>query len=201
VAAAQALESMTWFESLCVVKAAQGIGTGFAFLRAEWIVTAKHVVASQSAAPIELRFWDDRARPARLLFAHTRVDLAVLELIGPPAGHAPLVPDDRPLPPDRLICAGYKPSVSDPASGRYATFVSDVDRYQRSRRHRDGHEEALFIFPAPHGEAGHSGGPLLTPEGTVVGVVVDGITLGGEHLIRATSIAPVRDRLEGGNRA
>jgi S1-C subfamily serine protease len=183
--------------ALCVVKGARGTGTGFAFLRPDWIVTAKHVVAADAAAPIALLFRPDLARPARLLFAHPRLDLAVLEVIGEPTGRAPLRPDDRPLCADRLFCAGYKPSLSDPSSGRYTTFVSEVDRYERSRRHRDGHEEALFVFPAPDGEPGHSGGPLLTPQGAVIGVLIDGITLGGEHLIRATSIAPLRDRLAG----
>jgi hypothetical protein len=51
----------------------------------------------------------------------------------------------------------------------------------------------MFIVPAPEGGLGRSGTPLLTPEGTVVAVITDGITLGGERLLRATSIAPLRD--------
>jgi S1-C subfamily serine protease len=70
-----------------------------------------------------------------------------------------------------------------------------VHSYERTTRQRDGYEEILFIFPAPRGEPGRSGSPLLASRGSVVGVVVDGITLGGRHTMRATSILPVLDDL------
>ena len=85
--------------------------------------------------------------------------------------------------------------MSDRNAGRYISFVSAVDSYERTTRQRDGFEEFLFIFPAPRGEPGRSGSPLLASSGSVIGVVVDGITLGGRHMMRATSIAPVLDHL------
>ena len=105
------------------------------------------------------------------------------------------MPADRAPISGGLLCIGYKPSVSDRDTGRYTWFVSGVDSYERSTRQRDGYEEILFIFPSPHGEPGHSGGPLLAPSGSVIGVVVDGITLGGQHVMRATSIVAVLDHL------
>ena len=85
--------------------------------------------------------------------------------------------------------------MSDRNAGRYISFVRTVDSYERTMRQRDGYEEILFIFPAPRGEPGRSGSPLLASRGSVIGVVFDGITLGGRHMMRATSIAPVLDHL------
>lgn len=181
--------------ALCVVQAARGNGTGFAFLRPNWIVTAKHVVAGQPPSePLRLLFRQGVSLPARVLFAHPRVDLAVLEVFGDTGCRAPLWPGDA-EPAAGLLCVGYKPSVSDKEAGRYTSFVSRVDSYERSNRHRDGYEETLYIFPASDGEPGHSGGPLLAPSGAVIGVVVDGITLAGQHLMRATCISVLLDHL------
>jgi S1-C subfamily serine protease len=165
-------------------------------LKPDWIVTARHVVSGQPLPqPIQLLFREGLSLPARVLFEHPQVDLAVLEVLGKTRCRAPFMPGDRAPLPSGLLCIGYKPSVSDKDAGRYTWFVSRVDSYERSTRQRDGHEENLFIFPAPHGEPGHSGGPLLAPDGVVVGVVIDGITLGGQHVMRATSIAAVLDHL------
>ena len=188
---------MLWDEfALCTVKASRGTGTGFAFLKPNWIVTAKHVVSGQPLAqPIPLLFREGLALPARVLFEHPHVDLAVLEVVGNTRCRAPFMPGDRAPISSGLLCVGYKPSVSDRDAGRYTAFVSGVDSYERSTRQRDGYEEILFIFPAPHGEPGHSGGPLLATSGSVIGVVIDGITLGGQYVMRATSILALLDHL------
>jgi S1-C subfamily serine protease len=182
--------------ALCTVTAARGTGTGFAFLKPTWIVTAKHVVSGQPPEqPIALLFREGPALTARVLFEHPQVDVAVLEVVGNTRCRAPFMPGHGAPIEGGLLCVGYKPSVSDRDVGRYTSFVSGVDSYERTTRQRDGHEEILFIFPAPHGEPGHSGGPLLAPGGAVIGVVVDGITLAGQHVMRATSIAAVLDHL------
>jgi len=185
--------------ALCTVRAARGTGTGFAFLKPDWIVTARHVVSGQPPAePIQLLFRDGVALPARVLLEHPQVDLAVLEVAGNTRCCAPFMPGDGASVSGGLLCVGYKPSVSDRDAGRYTTFASEVDSYERTTRQRDGYEEILFIFPAPHGEPGHSGGPLLAPGGSVIGVVVDGITLGGQHVMRATSIVALHGTLTSG---
>lgn len=183
--------------ALCTVRAARGTGTGFAFLKPDWVVTARHVVSGQPPAePIQLLFRDGVALPARVLLEHPQVDLAVLETAGHARCRAPLMPGDAASESIGLLCFGHKPSIIDGIAGRYATVVSVVDSYERTTRQRDGYEECLYIFPAPHGEPGHSGGPLLAPTGSVVGVVIDGITLDGQHMIRATSIAPLERVLQ-----
>jgi S1-C subfamily serine protease len=186
--------------ALCAVSTTRGSGTGFSFLAPGWVVTARHVVAGVDSEPIRLTFGPDAVVPARILFAHARVDVAVLQADGPLPHAVPLRPHDGPLP-ERLAYAGAQPLRSDPRSSRFATCLTQAAWYERSRRHRDGDEEDMFIVPAPDGEPGHSGGPLLTPDGAVVGVITDGITLGGARLLRATSIAPVRARLLGASPA
>jgi len=182
--------------ALCVVRATRGTATGFAFLRADWVVTAKHVVADQPPGePVHLLFSQGPSVPARVLFLHPRVDLAVLQLLSEGRCRTPFLPGDPVSDGGGLLCVGYKPSVSDESEGRYASFVSRVERFERSSRHRDGYEEILYKFSAPEAEPGHSGGPLLAPSGSVIGVVIDGITLGGEHFLRATCIAALLDHL------
>lgn len=186
-----------WDEfALCTVRAARGTGTGFVFLKPNWIVTARHVVSGHvPARPIQLSFREGLALPARVVFEHPRVDLALLESVGDTPCRVPLIPSDGAPISRGLLCVGCKPSVGDRDAGRCTAVVSAVDSLERTTRQRDGYEEVLFIFPAPHGEPGHSGGPLLSPAGTVIGVVVDGITLGGQHVMRATSISAVLDHL------
>ena len=181
--------------ALCTVRAARGTGTGFAFLTPSWIVTARHVVSGQPIAqPIQLLFREGLALPARVFFAHPQVDLAVLEVVGDTPCRAPFMPCDRAPISSGLLCVGYRPSTGDEDAGRYP--VSRVDSYERTTRQRDGYEELLFIFPAPHGAPGRSGDPLLAPTGSVIAVVMDGITFGGQHVMRATSIVPIFDHLD-----
>jgi S1-C subfamily serine protease len=186
--------------ALCVVRSLRGSGTGFAFRRPRWIVTAKHVVAGQPPAePLHLVFRRGISLPARVLFAHPRVDLAVLEVLGDNPRLAPFLPDERATAEGDLLCVGLKAPVSGEAG--YAPFVVRVESYERSVRQRDGYEEVLYVFPTPDGEKLRSGGPLLAPGGGVIGVVVDGITLGGQRVTRATGIVALLDHQDGNGAA
>jgi S1-C subfamily serine protease len=184
---------------LCLVKTPLGVGSGFAFLRPNWIVTAKHVVVRDgtAATPIELLYAPAFKSSARLLLAHPYVDLAVLEVTGECRCRAALMPVDRSLPNGRgFLCVGHRPSLSHPSLGHYVSFVSGVAEAQTSRTPLpNGDEEVVLTFAAPNGEPGHSGGPLIGDAGGVVAVVFEGITLLGEHYMRATSILALLDHL------
>jgi S1-C subfamily serine protease len=190
--------------ALCVVRAAHGTATGFVFLEPRWVVTARHVVADQPPAePVMLLFGGERTIAARVAFLHSRVDLALLSLAEDGPCRTPLRPCETASPSGPLLCIGYKPSARNAAGGRFNSFVTSVPRFERTTRQRDGHEETLFMFPAPDSEPGHSGGPVLAADGSVLGVVINGISIGGEHYVRATAIDVLLDHLPlrtGGNR-
>jgi S1-C subfamily serine protease len=178
---------------LCVVRSSRGAGTGFAFLGPRWIVTARHVVAGPSRPDaVRVTFHADPPLPGRIVFSHPRFDLAVIEVLAD-TGRAPLLPHDGVPPAGALVLVAYAPSTGETRQGRLRPLVVTVETYERSARHRDGHAEVLYKFPAPEIGPGCSGAPLLVPGGGVVGVVVDSITLGGQHVMRATSIAPLVD--------
>ncbi len=181
--------------ALCVVKGPKGMGTGFAFLKPNWVATAKHVVLSPTggADPVRVLLRSAVELPARVAFVHPNVDLAVLAVEGEVCCRTPLLPGDSPAH-GGLRWVGWRPS-GDVASGCYTSFVSSVEQYERSVRARDGYEEILFKFPGPCGEPGHSGAPVLSATGAVIAVVIDDITLAGEHLMRATSIMGFLDHL------
>lgn len=183
-------------DALCVLKVPEGGGTGFVFLKPAWVLTAKHVVIRENGTirPVTALFHSGPIE-ARLRFAHPHVDLAVLELQRLGRCRAPLLPGDREISAGGLLCVGYQPSVSDRAEGRYTSFVSAVPKYERREIIRDGYEEIQLTFPAPHGEQGPSGGPVLGHGGAVVAVVIDGIDRKGTPYMRATSVSAVLDYL------
>lgn len=175
--------------ALCVVRAERGAATGFAFVHPRFVVTARHVVGDQPLErPLCLVFGGTIERPARVAFLHPSVDLAVLEVMGEPPCRTPLSPraGGRLSPPLRR--AGFRA-----ADGRLSAFVREVPRFEQTTRSRDGLVEDLLMFAAPDGEPGHSGSPLMTQDGSVVAVVINGIRIAREYYIRATAVAPLLD--------
>jgi S1-C subfamily serine protease len=181
-------------KSLCVVHVPEGAATGFAFLRPEWVVTAKHVVVRDDLYrdPITVMFLNAASQRARVLFAHPRLDLAVLEVQGSSPCQTPLFPSNSRFTGGKgLICVGYAPSLSDKVGGRYTSFVNYVASFALDQRSRDSGDEELIVFEAPWAEQGHSGGPLLAEGGSVVGVVIEAVVLDGKPHLRGTSIHPL----------
>ena len=181
--------------AICLVRASRGTSTGFALVRPEWIVTARHAVAEHPAnLPISLLFDDGPSLVARVVFRHPRVDLALLELLEPSRCRRPFWPGDCDSGTEGLVFVGSRPRGSTHRDGRPSWAVNAVT-FERTTRHRDGYHEQLFMFRASAVEPGDSGGPLLAARGAVAGVVTDGINIGGEHYVRATSIAPLVEHL------
>ncbi len=63
----------------------RAIGTGFVFLRPDWVVTAKHVVLEQGLPRSQLSlvfFRREEAIEAQVAVIHPSLDLAVLRLLG-----------------------------------------------------------------------------------------------------------------------
>lgn len=172
------------------------LGTGFACLRREWMVTAKHVVFRDGLLldQIVIHPLEGGPYPTELLFAHPELDLAVLRWAGGPV-RTPLYPGhERFTGSAGLICVGYAPSLGK-VNGSAHLFVNEITKYERETRSRRSVEEELITFSAPFLEGGHSGGPVLGEGGSVVGVIIQGF--GGEsgYCGRATGIHPILDSL------
>ena len=144
----------------------RGVGSGVVIVDNGTILTNLHVV--QGARRIQVTFADGHESEARLINVQPENDLAVLRALS--------IPDDLPAatlrstadlsPGDEVVAAGFPfgigPSVS---SG----VVSGLKRQFRSP---DGQQMLtnLIQFDAA-ANPGNSGGPLITFDGAVVGIV------------------------------
>lgn len=167
------------------------LGTGFAFIRPNWLVTAKHVVTVDGIHRDNLQviFYAGKKVAAKVIFTLAQTDLAVLELASDVCSR-PLAPGHHSLIGSQgLVCAGYAPSLTGPDS--LSVHVNRIETYQSETRERDDGEEQLIVFEAAFSEGGHSGAPIFGAGGAVVGVVIDNFVQNGKTYARATGLAPL----------
>ena len=145
---------------------ARGVGTGVVVVDKGVILTNLHVV--QGAESIKVEFADGSESGAIVTAAQPENDLAVLQ--------AQTVPDDLPAatlrstgdlrPGDRVIAVGFPfgigPSVSE-------GVISGLKRQFRSPKGKQLMTNLIQFDAAAN--PGNSGGPLVTMDGEVVGVV------------------------------
>lgn len=138
-------------------------GTGFV-VSEDRVVTNAHVVAGVSQPVVEMS--DGGAMPGRVVYFDTRHDLAVLAVDNLPSQPLPLSAD---LPGgSQAAFAGYPhggPFQSKPATVQDIATVLVPDIYGNNPSPEDIYRLAGDVQP------GNSGGPLLTPEGQVAGVI------------------------------
>lgn len=138
-------------------------GTGFVISPGR-VVTNAHVVAGVSQPVVEVP--GGGAMPGRVVYFDTRHDLAVLAVDGLPAAPLALSPD---LPNGSPAAfAGYPhggPFQSKPATVQDITTVLVPDIYGNSPAPEEIYRLAGDVQP------GNSGGPLLTTDGLVAGVI------------------------------
>jgi S1-C subfamily serine protease len=144
----------------------EGIGSGVVIVDTGIILTNLHVVAG--AERVEVRFHDGFESEATVIGARPEHDLAVLK--------AAKIPDDLPAatlrstadlaPGDEVVAVGYPfgigPSVS---SG----VISGLAREYRSPKGERVLTNLIQFDAAAN--PGNSGGPLITMDGEVVGIV------------------------------
>ncbi|QHK20390.1 MarP family serine protease [Pseudarthrobacter psychrotolerans] len=138
-------------------------GTGFVVSPGR-VVTNAHVVAGVSQPVVEIP--DGGALPGRVVYFDTRHDLAVLAVDGLPSEPLTLTSD---LPNGSPAAfAGYPhggPFKSKPATVQDITSVLVPDIYGQNPAPEEIYRLAGDVQP------GNSGGPLLTMEGQVAGVI------------------------------
>ncbi|MGJ3236809.1 S1 family peptidase [Marivirga sp.] len=167
------------------------LGTGFVFLRPNWVVTAAHVVLDDFKAPrdkLYAEFPDNRKLelPVKVLAVHKENDIALLEIIGDTTpGSKPLFPGYVELSVSKgLISLGYTPS-----KGRTIT-ASLAKTYDKKIREREA-DETILEFESNQVEGGSSGGPIFGDGGAVLGILINVFTTEKEPdktFARATSI-------------
>ncbi|XAS66856.1 MarP family serine protease [Micrococcaceae bacterium Sec5.7] len=128
------------------------------------VVTNAHVVAGVSQPVVEIP--GGGAMPGRVVYFDSKRDLAVLAVDGLPSQPLPLSPD---LPAGSPAAfAGYPhggPFQSKPATVQDITSVLVPDIYGNNPSAEDVYRLAGDVQP------GNSGGPLLTTDGLVAGVI------------------------------
>jgi S1-C subfamily serine protease len=138
-------------------------GTGFV-VSEDRVVTNAHVVAGVSEPVVEMP--DGGAMQGRVVYFDTKHDLAVLAVEDLPASPLTLGPD---LPGGSPAAfAGYPhggPFQSKPATVQDITTVLVPDIYGNNASPEEIYRLAGDVEP------GNSGGPLLTTEGAVAGVI------------------------------
>jgi S1-C subfamily serine protease len=138
-------------------------GTGFVVSQGR-VVTNAHVVAGVSQPVVEMP--DGGAMPGRVVYFDTKRDLAVLAVDNLPSQPLPL---SRDLPGgSQAAFAGYPhggPFQSKPATVQDIATVLVPDIYGNNPSPEDIYRLAGDVQP------GNSGGPLLTTDGQVAGVV------------------------------
>jgi S1-C subfamily serine protease len=138
-------------------------GTGFV-VSEDRVVTNAHVVAGVSEPVVEMP--DGGAMPGRVVYFDTKHDLAVLAVEDLPVQPLPLstdLPNGSPA-----AFAGYPhggPFQSRPATIQDITTVLVPDIYGSNPSPEEIYRLAGNVQP------GNSGGPLLTTEGQVAGVI------------------------------
>jgi S1-C subfamily serine protease len=144
----------------------EGVGTGVVIVDTGIILTNLHVIAG--AEKLEVEFEDGTESEATVIGMQPENDLAVLQ--------AKKLPDDLPAatlrstadlaPGDEVVAIGFPFGIGPSAS---AGVISGLRREYRSLR-GDRRLTNLIQFDAAV-NPGNSGGPLITMDGEVVGIV------------------------------
>jgi S1-C subfamily serine protease len=146
--------------------AMEGIGTGVVIVDDGTILTNMHVVAG--AERVEVTFHDGMESEAAVIGVRPEHDLAILK--------AAKIPDDLPAatlrgtgdlaPGDDVVAVGFPFGIGPSAS---AGVISGLGREYRSRKGERILTNLIQFDAAVN--PGNSGGPLVTAEGEVVGIV------------------------------
>jgi len=172
------------------------LGTGFCFLKSNWIITAKHVAMDDGLVRDNLTAVfvindDENVRlKLKMRAIHKECDVCILEIIeeNNPC-EKPLYPGYDNLNSSKgIIFCGYD---SDVPSLR----VEHVTDFKVTSRQREN-EEFILEFNSKYVKGGFSGGPIFGDGGSVLGVMINLINSSDnidKKVARATSIKTLMD--------
>ena len=163
-------------------------GSGFLLRKTSLVMTAQHVIAN--ATRISVRFPAGQVYNARVLAEDDRNDLAVLELIGFESGDRGLTVDPmmQVRPGQSVSALGY-PKVR--TLGVRPSIVSgDINADVGSEGRPTEFRTSVPVNP------GNSGGPILSGDGRVVGVVVSAAADGSEAVHFAVKMSTALSLLQ-----
>ncbi len=168
------------------------LGTGFVFLKPDWIVTAEHVVIDQGLPrnSLYVKFADPNLTKryrVKIVSIHKENDLAILELTNESSPcQKPLFPGYDDLSVSRgIVCMGLTPTKGK--SILTASLAHLYDKYIRERERN----EIILEFESEDIEGGCSGGPIFGDGGVVLAVMINVFSTESnpsKKMVRATSI-------------
>lgn len=158
-----------------------GQGSGFVF-RDDYVVTNAHVVSD--AETVQVRFTEGQWRSASVVGTDPSSDLAVIQVSNPPEYATPL-----PLVEDQPAIGTEVVAIGNPYGLEGSVTSGLISGINRSIPAPNGHTIPDAIQTGAPVNPGNSGGPLVTLDGRVVGVINSG---GGENLAFAISAALVK---------
>jgi S1-C subfamily serine protease len=156
-------------------------GTGFLINSRGDILTASHVVAGANAITVKLQ--DGTIRSAKVLGSDTATDTALLNI--DPSGLAL-----RPLPlgsSSKLAVGDPLAVIGNPFGYNRSLSTGVVSALDRTIQTPNGFTVAHAIQTDAAVNPGNSGGPMLSAQGQVVGIV-DQIATGGSNIDSSTGV-------------
>ena len=152
------------YKGVVEIAASQGQGSGFVYDGDGHIVTNAHVV--EGASSVSVKFWNGKSYPAQVVGTDASTDLAVLKVNAPVSELFPLSLGDS----TKLVVGDPVVAIGSPF-GLEGTVTSGIV----SALHREMTSPNQFaIDNSIQTDAainhGNSGGPLLNPQGKVVGI-------------------------------
>ena len=169
-----------------------GAGSGFVFSPEGHILTNNHVVEVAGDGSVEVTFTDDRKFDATIVGADPSTDLAVIQVKSKDKLPFINLGDSTKLKPGQLVIA-----IGNPLGFSSTVSAGVVSALGRSLRARNGRLIENVIQADISINPGNSGGPLVTPNGSAIGITT-AIIMGAQGIsfaIPSTTAKWVADQL------